>query len=248
MVEMHDHAAAKFPPSRARQGLLATVKQYLNSVPFAATLARHFYFGVLARSFGGSADYWEKRYRTGRDSGPGSYGPLALFKAEVLNGFVRGNGIETIIEFGCGDGAQLSLARYPNYLGIDISPAAIERCKTRFSGDSTKTFAVAGSARAVQCDLALSLDVIYHLVEDSVFGAYMRELFAAARRFVIIYSSNAAIAGPEPHIRHRNFTDWVGAHEPQWRLRERIANHHPFDARDPQNTSFADFYIFEKTA
>jgi hypothetical protein len=39
-------------------------------------------------------------------------------------------------------------------------------------------------------DLELSLDVIYHLVEDEVFDAYMRSLFAHAGRFVVIYSSN----------------------------------------------------------
>jgi hypothetical protein len=248
MVDMQNHVATEIAPARARQGLLAIVKQYLNSVPFAATLARQLYFGVLARSFSGSADYWDARYRRGCDSGPGSYGPLALFKAEILNRFVRENNIETVIEFGCGDGAQLSLAHYPNYLGIDISSAAIERCEARFAGDPTKTFASAGSKRATQYDLALSLDVIYHLVEDSVFEAHIRDLLAASRRFVIIYSSNEAIAGPEPHIRHRNFTDWVDAHEPQWRLRETIANRYPFDARDPDNSSPADFYIFEKRA
>src|SRR5262245_5749758 len=84
--------------------------------------------------------YWETRYRTGGDSGPGSYGNLALFKARILNDFVAAEGVRSIAEFGCGDGHQLSLARYPTYLGIDVSSAAIEKCKSLFGCDSTKTF------------------------------------------------------------------------------------------------------------
>jgi Methyltransferase domain len=247
MVELRDQFATDVAPSRAPEGLRAIVKQWLHSVPFAARLARHLYFGVLARRFGGSADYWDARYRKGRDSGPGSYGQLAWFKAEVLNRFVSDNGIKTIIEFGCGDGAQLSLARYPDYHGTDVSPAAIARCRARFCGDQAKSFSLAGAGSTAPYDLALSLDVIYHLVEYPVFDTYMRELFAASRRYVIVYSSNDEIAVPEPHICHRRFTDWVAANEPRWRLRETIANRYPFDARDPDNTSFADFYIFEKS-
>ena len=66
-----------------------------------------------ARRFRGSAQYWETRYRTGGDSGAGSYGRLAKFKAESINGFVRENGIHSVIEWGCGDGSQLSLAGIP---------------------------------------------------------------------------------------------------------------------------------------
>lgn len=40
-------------------------------------------------------------------------------------------------------------------------------------------------------DLSLSLDVIYHLVEDEVFETYINTLFKSARRYVIIYSSNS---------------------------------------------------------
>jgi hypothetical protein len=43
----------------------------------------------------------------------GSYGKFAAFKAEVLNAFVQEMRVDTVIEFGCGDGNQLTLARYP---------------------------------------------------------------------------------------------------------------------------------------
>ena len=49
--------------------------------------------------FRGSAAYWDARYRAGGNSGAGSYGRLAAFKAEVLNEFVRRRGIRSIVEF-----------------------------------------------------------------------------------------------------------------------------------------------------
>lgn len=232
--------------SRPRGGLRRTVTRWLNSVPLARAVARQIYSGVLSRGFAGSADYWERRYRAGRDSGDGSYGRLAIFKAEVLNRFVQENAVETVIEFGCGDSAQLSLAEYPCYCGLDVSPAAVQRCRERFRDDPTKTFRLPEDPRAAGFDLALSLDVIYHLVEDSVFDAYMRDLFASSRCYVIIYSSNVEMACPEPYIRHRRFTDWVDEHLPEWRLHQTIKNRHPFDQRDPENTSFADFYVFQR--
>ena len=76
--------------------------------------------------------YWERRYADGQDSGYGSRDQLARFKASFLNAFVARNGIRSVIEFGCGDGTQLSLADYPSYLGLDVSPTAVRLCASRF--------------------------------------------------------------------------------------------------------------------
>jgi hypothetical protein len=71
----------------------------------------------------------------------------------------------------------------------------------------------------------------------------MKCLFAAASRFVIIYSSNFN-APYAPHIRHRRFTDWVEVNERAWALKEKISNRFPF-SKDDGNTSWADFYIYQ---
>ena len=73
----------------------------------------------------GSAKYWELRYRRGGNSGAGSYNNLAKFKANFLNNFVIENHIKSVIEWGCGDGHQLSLASYPQYIGYDVSKQSI---------------------------------------------------------------------------------------------------------------------------
>lgn len=198
--------------------------------------------------FGNSSRYWEQRYAKGGTSGEGSYGRLALFKAEFLNDFVERRGIQSVVELGCGDGHQLSLARYPNYLGLDVAPTAIELCVKRFAADSSKRFLLHDSQRDPApvrvAELALSLDVIYHLVEDQVFETYMRHLFAAARRYVIIYASDDEAPSPAPHVRHRRFTDWVKLHEPTWRVESHTPNRYPPSLTDGAEVSFADFVVF----
>ena len=70
----------------------------------------------------GSAEYWERRYRERENSGSGSgsYGRLAEFKAEVINSFISENGIRSVLEFGSGDGNQLSLFKIEDYTGFDV--------------------------------------------------------------------------------------------------------------------------------
>jgi SAM-dependent methyltransferase len=181
----------------------------------ANTLIRALARWLPLASFKGSEDYWRRRYRLGGDSGVGSAGEAASYKATVLNDFVAQKHIQSVIEFGCGDGRQLDLAEYPDYLGIDISPEVVAQCKVRFAGDSTKKFIESSSYAGQTADLSMSLDVIYHLVEDATYEAYLRQLFAASSRFVIVYSSDlVASNGNLKHIRHRAVGDDVAARFP----------------------------------
>jgi hypothetical protein len=192
-----------------------------------------------------SAQYWRDRYRAGGNSGAGSYGRLADFKAEIVNAFVREHDIASVIEFGCGDGAQLAFAEYPNYLGFDVADECIELCQSKFTRDSTKQFRNATAWDYERADLALSLDVIFHLIEDGVFHEYMRRLFFSAERYVIVYSSNHEGEHPAAHVKHRRFTDWVQIYHADFRLVRYIPNRWPL-ADDDRSQSFADFFIFER--
>lgn len=190
-----------------------------------------------------SGTYWESRYRSGGASGAGSLGRLARFKAGVINRFIQDNAIGSLIDLGCGDGSQLALLDPPeDYVGVDVSPAALALCAARFP--NRRFVPYEQCSLLAPADLTLSLDVIYHLVEDAVFMAMMQRLFALATRFVLIYASNAEAAWPAPHVRHRIFTDHVAATEPDWRLLAHVLNPCPYDPGRPNDTSFADFFIF----
>ncbi|MBF0385386.1 MAG: class I SAM-dependent methyltransferase [Candidatus Omnitrophica bacterium] len=202
---------------------------------------------LIERSFPGSEKYWQNRYNSGGNSGSGSYGKLAEFKAEVINSFVIDHGVKSVIEFGCGDGNQLMLSKYPKYFGFDISDEAIRKCKKLFEEDSTKVFDIMANYSNQTADLALSLDVIYHLVEDKVFENYMNVLFAASNKNVIIYSSDfeddKRCEGM--HVRHRAFSKWVSSNLPEWELAKYFPNKYP-DKGKYQEGSFADFFIYKK--
>ncbi len=196
--------------------------------------------------FTNSSSYWEDRYKYGANSGAGSYGRLAVFKAEVLNDFVKQNQIKSVLELGSGDGNQLKLAEYPSYVGVDVSKTVIEECKKIFANDNSKKFLCVDEYNGERAELTLSLDVVYHLVEDEVFNDYMSKLFDSAEKYVVVYASDKEDDSPAEHVRHRKFSDWVAKNRSNFKQISYIPNKYPFDKADCKNTSFSDFYIYQK--
>lgn len=196
-------------------------------------------------AYSDSARFWEQNYARGATSGSGSYGALAEGKSRFLNTLVREHAVRSVIEFGCGDGNQLSLADYSRYVGLDVSRSAIALCQRRFAADPAKSFFLydgmcfTDRAGMFTADLALSLDVVYHLTEDRVFETYLTHLFAAGRRLVVIYSTNEEISGTAPHVRHRHFTPWIEASCPGWALTGVTRGPNADQAR-------ADFFVYER--
>src|SRR3954454_7008343 len=122
-----------------------------------------------------SGEYWESRYRNGGTSGAGSVGRLARYKAGFINRFIADNRIGGVIDLGCGDASQLGLLELPaDYIGVDVSPSALERCAAPFPGRRSSTPDELPSVASAE--LTLSLDVLYHLTEDSVFATALRTL------------------------------------------------------------------------
>ena len=193
-----------------------------------------------------SKDYWENRYSHGGTSGTGSYHRLAAFKAEIINGFITEHQVSSIIEWGCGDGNQLGLFLPVQYIGYDVSKTAVEICQKKYHG-SNKSFIWYDGTRqkAEKKELGLSLDVIYHLIEDDVFENYMYNLFTNSSKYVCIYSSNDNF-DVGLYQKNRKFTDYVQAKFPQWKLIDYIENRYPFDFQDPDHTSSSDFYFYER--
>jgi SAM-dependent methyltransferase len=226
------------------------LKDRIKKIPLLDDWARETYRWFKARRsnfrpFPGSVTYWNQRYARGGDSGVGSYGKFAEFKAEILNNFVAQHDVRSVIEFGCGDGNQLRLAKYPQYIGFDISEASVSLCRRRFHSDKTKMFKMLQEYAGEKAHLTLSLDVIYHLVEDEIFDRHMRVLFKASERYVAIYSSNsnnnAGMKGS--HVRHRKFTGWIEKNLPDWTLSYHIPNRYPY-GRDYTTGSWSDLFVY----
>lgn len=212
-----------------------------SAVPVKVKLAANWF---VWKCTGHSTKFWDVHYRAHGTSGPGSRGEAAVIKAREVNRIVEKYHIDSVVEFGCGDGYQLGMLSIPTYLGLDVSPTALRMCIDACGADSTKRFLLydQGSWRdnmpRVHADMALSLDVILHLVEDDVFERYMEDLFAAADRYVLIYASDGPLPGRDrPFTRHRAFSAWVAAHMPDWETVERLEN--------PANTG-ADLRLYAR--
>jgi len=196
-----------------------------------------------------SKNYWEQRYKNKGNSGSGSYNHLAIFKAEIINNFIKKNNINSVIDYGVGDGNQLNLLDINNtkYTGIDVSPTVINKCKELFIKDKSKQFILDSEINNNSADLVLSCDVIYHLIEENVYYDYMKHLFTLANKYVIIYANNEDI-NHTIHVKFRKFTDYINNNFKDWKLIEHIPNKYPqlIIGQDNDHTSPSDFYIFEK--
>ena len=154
-----------------------------------------------------SRTYWNERYESGGDSGSGSKGANAKHKADYLNSFVKDREVRSVLEFGCGDGYQLSLANYPDYVGLDVAETAVNGCRTLFALDAHKRFYRLPTLWPLTAELVLSLDVIYHLVEQAVYDQHLNDVFGSATRFVILYTTDSDVVDPAlvsaEHVLHR---------------------------------------------
>ncbi|MDC0304874.1 class I SAM-dependent methyltransferase [bacterium] len=225
------------------------MRKLIKSIPFLGLLSVKIYRKIKrGPRFISSGNYWEERYNNGGDSGAGSYNQLAKFKANIINDFVQEKMIDDTLELGCGDGNQLKYLKFNKYKGMDVSPSAIKRCEELYSNDPTKTFEVIGNSSNAKYDLVLSLDVIYHLVEDDVYERYMNKIFDSAKKYVIIYSSNyneKNFGLRSEHVRHRKFSSWIERNAPEFLLVNKVLNDFQYNG-DGINTSLADFYFYEK--
>lgn len=189
-----------------------------------------------------SKEYWENRYKSGQTSGNGSYGFLSEYKSDFINNYIKDNNIKSLVEYGCGDGNQLSLIKCDKIIGVDVSETAIKKCKNLIpTGDFI--WLNDGKFITEKTDLLLSLDVIYHLIEDDVYDNYIQNIVNHGSDHLIIYSanyeSNEKFAS---HVKPRKFTEHPLLNE-KYELKSIVKNKYP--STNHKKGSFSDWYIFK---
>ncbi len=190
-------------------------------------------------------NYWELNYLLGQSSGTGSYGVLAEFKANVINAYILKKNITSVIEFGCGDGNQLSYMDYKQYLGLDIAKSAIDLCKAQYGSDENKSFlwyqpGYLINKSFITAELVVCLDVLYHIVEDGDFIQTLNDIFSCAGKAVILYTKIAE-ADKETEIetiKDRDIFKYLEKYK-DFKVTELIPQKHP-------GISSADFIILER--
>ena len=154
-----------------------------------------------------SKEYWEDRYSKGGNSGQGSYNQSATIKANYINSVIDKYQIKTINDLGHGDGNQISLLKGDfKYFGYDVSSTIRKRCTYKFENDRRYTF-LDSLGKMQKADLAMSIDVIYHLTEWEVYEQYLKDLFSLGD-YVLIYGMNMEINGLT-HVVARPFDELI---------------------------------------
>jgi len=204
-------------------------------------LRDHHFLDNISSSHFDSNTYWNDRYLKGGNSGEGSYGHFAIFKGDILQKCIENLNIQSIIDYGCGDGNQALYYKCSKYIGIDVSQKAIDLCKKKFYYDIHKEFYLDNdffksfdSSKKVDC--AISCDVILHLINPSLYISYLKNLFSLSTKYVIIYSYDCDLKHTE-HVKYHNFTKTIEELFPNWILLNQIMN---------PNDKKTGFYIYSK--
>jgi len=198
---------------------------------------------MISRKFD-SNKYWEDRYKKGGNSGRGSYNELANYKADIINDFINKNNIKTLIDYGVGDGNQLKLIKCDMITGLDVSTTIINKLKNDFKNDKNKQFYLDKNFKLINhSELAISCDVLYHLIDFTIWDNYLFDLFTYSSKYVIIYASNEdkEYGG---HCLSRNFTNYISKRFKNWKLINYIEN--KYKNAGPNKDSISDFYFYEK--
>ncbi len=126
-----------------------------------------------------------------------------MAKAALIKDVLRRTRPVSVLDLGCGDGVVISQVEMPpRYIGYDPSLTALERCRELMP---RRTFT--DTIPEGQFDLVLSLDVMHHLVDDTVYAVYLAMLFAKSRCHVLVYGTNEDQRGLHcAHVLHRQ---WV---------------------------------------
>ena len=148
--------------------------------------------------------------------------------------------IKSIIDFGFGDGNQIKDIKIDSYIGFDISKTIVEKCRNKYKEDKKQFYLYEGELLSDEYkrELGLSLDVLYHVLEEDMYERYLKNLFNLSEKYVIIYSQNKN-HNEGGHIKGREFTSYVLEKYPEWKFIKKI------DQKYPKKSS-ADFYLYEK--
>lgn len=135
-------------------------------------------------------------------------GPVHRHTARIIVDTLRPLGIQSIIDVGCGNGANLAAIqralRIEDVVGLDISPGALDVAARRVRGEFRVADLEQTPALDRTFDMVLTSQVIEHLHDDAEF---LRKLRAMCGGYVFVGTMQGRMRKSEVHIGHlRNYT------------------------------------------
>ncbi len=122
--------------------------------------------GAITHSF--SEIYRENRWAAG--SGTGSKPENAVEYIAFISRFLRQNGVQSVVDFGCGDWQFSRFIDWSgiHYTGIDLVQTVIGRNTKEFSAQNITFKCTSDIAKIPNADLLISKDVFQHLPNEAV--------------------------------------------------------------------------------
>lgn len=146
-------------------------------------------------------EYWDGRYKERLGSGEGSRGDLLEYKAKYLNDLFKKYEVESVFDFGCGDGYLANLLECKQYFGVDISQHAAQQCRElvkkpnfvfeqghfgNYGADVIKR--KFNNLFGVDVDAVMCIDVLYHIMDENLVEIVLQSMFGAKAKIVITYT------------------------------------------------------------
>lgn len=190
-----------------------------------------------------SIEFWVKRYNNNDTSGNGSVNKLGTFKVNLINDFIKKNGIESVCDFGFGDTQIGSKIIVDSYTGFDITDKFLDKSDI-FVANNVKL--INRSFDKInytnEFDVVMCLDVLYHILEDE--QEYMRvaldNMITASKKYLIIYAQNSY---------NTQFDDEYKLHMFNSKWKQHLASKPLellYEQDEPVDGCSAQFYIYEK--
>jgi hypothetical protein len=134
--------------------------------------------------------FWDNRYREGGNSWLWSYWENAIYKANFINKIIKEHNIQSAVEIGCWDWANLWLYNIQRYKWYDVSQKAIDICNEMYKEDNTKEFYVNNeNTDFYEAELSLWLDMIYHIFPRAKWEKMVDKIIEAWKKYVILYTT-----------------------------------------------------------
>jgi len=127
--------------------------------------------------------YWDRRYLSGRGSGGGSIGKHRDWKWLQIGNLSDKN----VLDVGCGDLSFWEGRNCLNYTGIDSSKIIIDKNKEE-RPDWNFICADASTEQDLDGQVVLCLDLLFHILKDSIYENILRNLEKWTRDKLYVYT------------------------------------------------------------
>jgi 2-polyprenyl-3-methyl-5-hydroxy-6-metoxy-1,4-benzoquinol methylase len=171
------------------------------------------------------ARYWNERHIRHKDalSGPGCLGLTEAenahdyaVKSEAIISSITANFGDisklTVLDTGCGTGffAEILVNAGATVTGVDFSAAAIDSARSRVKTAQFEIAQLESLSFHKQYDVVLSIDVLYHIIDDSMWESAVAGMIRACKTGGGVLIQEALdLQDVGEHVRWRSFSDYA---------------------------------------